>query len=180
MGLMGETIATAGRRARGFAERAWAGIPAEKFARKPIVGGAPIETNHPAFIYGHLCLYPARIAAGVGGDQSSAATPPAWMDLFKAGSVCRDDPEGRIYPRMDEITRTFLRTYDAALEAVEKADDAIFARPLPDENYRQHFPTIGVATLVYCCSHLAMHMGQVSAWRRCMGLPPVAPPPAPR
>ena len=59
---------------------------------------------------------------------------------------------------------------DAALETVAKVNDEVFARPLPDENYRQHFSTIGVATLVYCCSHIAVHMGQVSTWRRCMGL----------
>ncbi len=174
MGSMGETIATAGKRARGFAERALAGIRPEQFARKPLIGGVTIDTNHPAFIYGHLSLYPARIMAGLGVDPVPVATPPGWMDLFKAGCPCRDDPEGRIYPPMPEVTQAFLKSYDAALAAVAKADDAVLARPLPDENYRQHFPTIGVATLVYCCSHVAMHMGQVSAWRRCMGLGPVS------
>ncbi len=170
MGLTGETIATAGKRARGFAERAFAGIPPEKFARRPVVGGVTIDTNHPAFIYGHLALYPARILAQLGADASAVATPPVWLDLFKAGCPCRDDPEGRIYPPMSEITRAFLTGYDAALATVAKTDDEVFARPLPDENYRKHFSTIGVATLVYCCSHIAVHMGQVSTWRRCMGL----------
>lgn len=173
MGLMGETIATTGKRARGFAERALAGIPPEKFGRKPIVGGVTIETNHPAFVYGHLALYPARVLTLLGKDPAAVATPPAWTDIFKAGCPCRDDPEGTIYPKMAEITGAFLRNYDAALAAVPAADDALFARQLPDESYRQHFPTIGAAVLVFLNNHVAIHMGQVSAWRRCMGLPPV-------
>lgn len=173
MGFFAETIAATGKRPRGYAERALAGIPSEKFARKPVVGGVTIETNHPAFVYGHLALYPARVFALLGQDAGAAGTPPAWTDLFKAGAPCRDDPQGTIYPKMAEITSAFMRNYDAALAAVAKADDAVFARPLPDENYRQHFPTIGIAALVFLNNHVAMHMGQVSAWRRCMGLGPV-------
>lgn len=174
MGQFGETIAITGRRVRGFAERALAGIPPGKFARTPVVGGVTIQTNHPAFIYGHLSLYPARVLTLVGGDPAAVAVPPAWTDLFKAGSPCRDDPEGAIYPGMVEITSAFLRCQDAAIAAAERTDDAVFARPMPDENYRRHFPTIGAAVLVFLNNHVAMHMGQVSAWRRCMGLGPVA------
>ena len=173
MGFIGEMLATGGRRAHGFARRAMTGIPAELFARKPVVGGATVDSNHPAFVYGHLALYPARIVALVGLESPALSTPPAWTDLFSAGRPCLDDPRGSIYPPMAVITEAFVRGYDAALAAVGDVDDSVLMRELPDEARRKDFPTIGGAVLVYLNNHVALHMGQVSAWRRCMGVGPV-------
>ena len=50
-------------------------VPDDRFARFAAPGGATIEANHPAFVYGHLALYPARVFAAAGLDASSVAPP---------------------------------------------------------------------------------------------------------
>lgn len=176
MGQMTTCIASGGKRARAYAERMLKDVPAERFARKPLVrtpeGERTIETNHPAFIYGHLALYPARILAWLGEDVAPAAVPDAWEPLFAANAPCRDDPTGTIYPPMEQITSAFFRGYDALLAALPGVDDAKLAAPTPDERYREYFPTLGEALVVLVANHVSMHMGQVSVWRRCFGLGP--------
>ncbi len=172
MGAMTRALAFGGRRIRTHAEKLLRDIPAERFARLPALGGVIIQTNHPAWVCGHLSLYPARMLRMVGMDASPAAPPDRWTDLFKGGSPCLDDPSGKHYPPRDELVSTLLRASAELLDRVEGIEDEILDRPNPDEQYRQVFPTVGAAFVVLLCSHVAMHMGQVSAWRRCMGMGP--------
>ena len=51
----------------GYAERLLAGIDNDQFGRLPHVGEQVIQSNHPAFIYGHLSLYAPKIIANLGG-----------------------------------------------------------------------------------------------------------------
>lgn len=175
MGQVFEQIVTAGKRGRGLAEKMLAGITPQTFARKPrfesSAGTRIVDCNHPAFVFGHLSLYPARLYGLVGLDSGSVAVPPEYTDLFKAGVECKDDPEGLIYPAMDGVTGVFFRNYDASYEKLATLEDELLQQPTPDERYRQHFPTIGVAVTFLLTSHFMMHMGQVSTWRRCFGLP---------
>jgi uncharacterized damage-inducible protein DinB len=57
-------------------------------------------------------------------------------------------------------------------DAVTKATPEVLAQPAP-EKIRARFPTVGVLLIGMMTSHEASHNGQLSAWRRAMGLPPV-------
>ena len=48
------------------------------------------------------------------------------------------------------------------------ADD--LAGPLPDERFRDVFPTLGHAVPHILAGHTAVHTGQLGAWRRAMGM----------
>ncbi len=154
----------------GLAETLLKDVPANKFARLATPGGVKVESNHPAFCYGHLAIYPARLVEMAGFNLPSAAAPAGFTDLFTAGKPCLDDPEGTIYPKMEVITKAFFESHRTLLDAITKADQAIFDRPNPNEKSRERFPTIGVVAIFYYTSHIMMHLGQVSAWRRMMGL----------
>ncbi len=144
------------------------GVQAGDFARKP----KGIDTNHPAFTYGHLALYPERLLDLIGrGDL--AQPDQKFVDLFTAGAVCQDDPAGSIYPTMDAILARFRQRYEAVLPVLAEVNDDVFARPNPNERMKERFPTVGLACNFLVGSHLMMHFGQMSAWRRCMGLPSV-------
>lgn len=175
MGQVLDQIVTASRRGRGLAEKMLVGVTPQNFARKPrfetASGPKVIDCNHPAFVYGHLALYPARIGGMLGIDTASFAAPAEFTDLFKAGTECKDDPEGRIYPSMEKITKAFFTGHDAVYERMAKIDDAVLFQPTPDERYRTNFPTVGIAVTFMFTSHMMMHMGQISTWRRCFGLP---------
>lgn len=165
------SILPAARLVRGYAETLIKGIPASSAAQKPQGRSGPIDTNHPVFVFGHLSLYPARALTMLGHDASNAALPPSWEPLFKAGAPCVDDPSGTIYPTLAEVMVAFFRGTDALIAAVAETDDALFLKPNPNEAARERFPTIGAAMNFYLVGHPMMHAGQVSAWRRCMGLP---------
>lgn len=172
MALVAEIIVTGAKRGRGLADKLVVGVTPEMFARLPKADGHFIQTNHPAWALGHLALYPARIMRMMGLDGDAIAAPAAWDTLFKNGTECRDDVEGKLYPAMESVVTAFRRGYDTVLEQALTLDDAAFAKPTPEENYRQAFPTVGTVVNFMVQSHVMMHLGQVSAWRRMMGLGP--------
>ena len=171
MGEFAQVLVRSGRVSVGFGEQALKGITPQLFARKPSPGGKTIDTNHPAFVYGHLATYPARWLPLLGLDPQIAPTPAGFDELFGAGKECRDDPVGTVYPPMNVITEAFFHGHRAALEAMGSLDDAVLRGPNPREGrMKEMFPTLGGMMMFYLTSHMMMHLGQVSAWRRCFGL----------
>ena len=169
--ITAEMIARCTGPSLGLAEAMLKDIKPEQFARKPRFGDTTVNTNHPAFVYGHLATYPARIAAALGLDLPATQMPAHYADLFAAGKECQDDPEGKIYPPMQEITEKFFAAYRAVAAEVPNISDEALARPNPAEGrMKEMFPTIGALTNFLLTSHVMMHLGQVSAWRRCFGL----------
>ena len=77
---------------RGYAERLLKGITPECFARYPVVNGVQVTIKHPAFVFGHLALYPALIAEMTGISNKGMEIPKNYPDLFKMGVPCQDDP----------------------------------------------------------------------------------------
>jgi DinB superfamily len=175
MGQYLDMMLAGAKRARLYAEKLAVGIKPEQAGRKPHfeAGGAPVmvDTNHPLFIFGHLALYPARIMKFAGLDGAACAAPAGWDDLFKAGVPCHDDPEGKIYPKWDVVLAQYYKGTDLMIAALEKADDKVLTAPTPDEKMRERFPLAGAAITFMLNNHVMMHMGQVSVWRRCFGLP---------
>lgn len=173
MAAIGEMIVAAGRISIGMARNLLHGVEPGSAGRLACPGGKPVESNHPAWAYGHLALYAPRLVELVGGDTSELKLPEAFEPLFKAGSTCMDDPKGLIYPPIEVITECFFKGYNAASAAVARAPDATFSQEMPEDR-RSFVPTVGAAATFLLCSHIMMHMGQVSAWRRMMGLPPAS------
>lgn len=170
MGQFAQMIVAAGKVSRAYAERMLAGVTPVMFARRPNIAGKEIITNHPAWCYGHLALYPARIAASLNLDATRLAPPARFEDLFKDGTECLDDAAGTLYPAMEAVTTAFFRAYDGLFEMLTSVDDAALTAPVTDEKAKARFPLVGARVNFLCTSHIMMHMGQVSAWRRCMGL----------
>ncbi len=178
MGQHASAIAAPARRTRSYAERLLVGVTPAIAARKPVFtkGGdtVTIDANHPAFVFGHLSLYPSKILGLVGRADlaAQAAAPADWEEKLKNGAPCLDDPSGTIYPAFDTITAHYFRATDLMLDAVEAMDDAILLSPTAHEGYAKIFPVTGPALIFMLNNHTMMHLGQVSTWRRCMGLPP--------
>jgi hypothetical protein len=168
----GPMIADSCRLSLAYAERLLKDIPAERFARLATVGDEVVQSNHPAFIYGHLSLYPCRIVAELGHDASSIKPTEAYVKSFDHNAKCVDDSEGSIYPAMDEITDRFFAAHRLALDVLMTADDSLFKQMNPNEAMRGKFATIGSMHGFYVGGHIMIHMGQLSAWRRMIGLPP--------
>ncbi len=166
---MGNTLADLLAMSIGYSERLLKDVLAASFGRFAAPGGTPIESNHPAFSYGHLALYAPRIVEQLGGTPP--ALPAVFQEKFAKGAVCLDDVAGDIYPSMAEITEHYFSGYAAALSALRAADEAMLDQPNPSGPPMIHrLPTIGAAHGFYASGHMMVHLGQVSAWRRMMGL----------
>jgi hypothetical protein len=172
MPTIGPMIAASARLGLGYAERLLKDVTPEQFPRYAKIGDTLIESNHPAFIYGHLSLYPSRVIEQAGGDPAEFLPSSQFEQLFSKDARCVDDPDGSIYPPMDEVTSALLRGYQAAVETLEKAADEVFQAENPNEAMRERFPTKGAALGFYVGGHFMLHMGQMSAWRRAMGMGP--------
>lgn len=170
MGTIGEIIVAGHRRTQGYAQRLLKDVTPAMFARKAVVGATVIESNHAAFVFGHLCLYPQRIAAAIGKPSAVPEIPPTWEALFKDGTPCQDDAQGTIYPSMNEVVGAYTKGYEAIASAVLALSDAELSQPTPIERYREFLPVVGGLAMFMMNNHIAVHMGQVSAWRRCLGL----------
>lgn len=173
MGRIGSIIAPGARLGQVYAENLLAGVNQENYARFARPGEAPVKANHPAFILGHLSLYPVRIMQHLELEPGTTAFPSHYESLFKAGVECQDDPDGKIYPPLEELRTRYFDSYQTAMAAVESADDQLFDLPNPAEGrLRELFPTIGAAIAFYLIGHVQVHLGQWSTWRRGMNLPP--------
>ncbi len=168
--MIGSMIAESAKMSVGYAERLLKDLPESQFARFAEVGGQAIESNHPAFILGHLSLYPSRVVSELGGDATAIKPSSKFEALFSPSATCLDDPDGTLYPPMNEITEKFFAAHNAAIETLLASDDALFTAENPNERMRTRFSTLGAMHAFYLGGHMMIHMGQFSAWRRALGL----------
>ena len=164
-------ITTGAERAIGLGQKLLENVPDERFARFAPGAEGLINANHPAFIYGHLAIYPCRILQAAGLDASSIEPPAHYDDLFAAGKECVDDPDGSVYPKRDEIVDLFVRAHRAAIDGVAGlSDDQLKAKHPIEGRMAEAFPTVGHVASFLLVGHTMMHLGQMSTWRRAIGL----------
>lgn len=166
---MGHTIADSLQLSLGYAEKLLTGVTAEQFGRLAAPGGQTVNSNHAAFVYGHLSLYAPRILEALGKDVPEI--PAGFEASFSKDAQCTDDTDGTVYPSMEDITTFFFAGYKAVIEALKETDDSVFQQANPTGGrMTEMFPTIGSMHNFYVGGHVMIHMGQVSAWRRMQGL----------
>ena len=173
MTAQGEAIARQGSVTLGVADYMLNGVGSDVFARQPADGrGGRIDCNHPAFVLGHLSLYPPKILSALECELGPAAAPETYAELFAPGVSCRDDPDGRIYPPMDSILAQFRAAHQTLLEILPALGDAQLEAVNPNETMRDRLglKTVGDACAFVLTGHAQFHLGQLSTWRRAMGL----------
>lgn len=166
-----DSMLFAARRTLGYAEQLIKGIDPATAARFPRFGSTVITTNHPVFVYGHLAIYPKRMLELVGKDPSAVTPPESYTRLFTAGVECVDDIDAKVYPKLGEVFGNYSAWSKIAVESLAGVGDEALSKENPNEKMRAAFPTVGGVLLFLLNNHPMMHLGQVSAWRRCYGLP---------
>ena len=135
----------------------------ERMADQPLPG-----LNHPAWILGHLA-YSADGAVGVlGGDKMLTAE---WVSRFGPGSqptAIRSD-----YPSKEDLLREFEGRFEKARELAAAAHPDRLGRRNPHPRLRGGLPTVRDLVALLLTGHLGVHLGQLSMWRRAIGLSPM-------
>jgi hypothetical protein len=147
----------------GYADMLVADIADADFVLQPLPG-----TNHPAWILCHLSMAADGVVGLLGGEK---LTPADWSTRY--GRDSKLSSERADYPSRDEILRLFRETHARARELAARADPERVVRPNPNSRLRSNLPTIGDMCTFLLTGHLGTHLGQLSAWRRMRGLPPL-------
>lgn len=146
-------------------ERLLADVSEEEFAKQPAAG-----MNPPRWIVGHLAVSSDGGARLLGGEKR---LPDDWHLAFSAGSKPVDESGPK--PAKEELLRALREAHERLLAAVDAADSALFDQPhgVKFENVERFFPTRGDLLAFLMSDHEAFHLGQLSAWRRASGRPPL-------
>ena len=154
-----------------YAEKLLDGVTPDMFARMPVGKDGVINTNHPAFCLGHMSTYPAFICGLAGIEDAGITNPEGFDKLFSHEATCQDDPDGSIYPSMEVITSHFFNAHKTMFAKLAECSDEQLAAPHGQEgDFFAKFPNRAAVIAFMVGPHPFTHIGQMSAWRRCMGL----------
>lgn len=149
-----------------YLERLVADVPDERFAEQP-----PGLTNHPAWVIGHL----AMSLQAMGGELGLTTwLPKDWPSQFGTGSIPTSDRPS--YPSKQELLENLEEGRRRLAVALLSVSENVLSAPLPDVRYQPLFPTLGHAVTHILGAHAAVHVGQVTVWRRAIGLQPLSDP----
>ncbi len=124
------------------------------------------DVNHPAWILGHLAFSTDRGRSLLGAEKR---LPTEWTTLFGPGSktvVTRST-----YPTKGELVLAVDEGFQHLRFAITATADELFAQPSTNPFSKDILPTIKDAIAFLLTGHLGVHLGQLSMWRRMIGLP---------
>jgi hypothetical protein len=129
--------------------------------------GGPGVENHPAFTLGHLVMGAARTRTMLGGEMD---VPAGWDAMFdREGPADRRLPYVGQYPTREELIGELGRQTKLLKSALESATEAQLADGVV-WRYSDRLPSTRDAAGFMTMTHAAIHLGQMAAWRRAMGL----------
>jgi hypothetical protein len=136
-----------------------------RLADTPAVG-----VNHPAWILSHLAICTDYAAQLLG---SPAKCPKEWHQNCGPGSKVVSDRSA--YASKQELLTALEAGNRRVSEAVAGASDEVLCQPhsIKLTFVKETFPTVGELVAHLMTTHVGFHLGQLSMWRRMMGLPGV-------
>ena len=143
----------------GYARKLVGDVPDERMAEQP--AGIP---NHAAWIIGHLANTCDFAGQQLGLDPIS---PNQWAERFGNGSVPVADRSK--YPAKAALLKALEDGHARVAEALGKADPKALEAENPVEGLRPAAPTVRDLLTFILTTHEAIHLGQLSAWRRAAG-----------
>jgi hypothetical protein len=147
----------------GYCRRLMADIPDERMTEQPLPG-----VNHPAWILGHLAVTADFAAASLGAEKT---LPREWGPLFGPGSKL--SATRSTYPSKDELLGTLEQRFEVAREKAAVATLEQLSKPSTNARTKDALPTIQDGITFLLTGHFGGHLGQLSAWRRMIGMPPM-------
>ncbi|MBU4482767.1 MAG: DinB family protein [Actinomycetia bacterium] len=122
------------------------------------------KMNHAGWIAGHITLSHRRISIELGVDIS---LPNDWIHLFGMGT--QPIADSRRYPQRDELIQAFIDGHSALELAFKNATPEKLNEP--NTKYKPNcYSTIGAIAVHVMITHESVHLGQLCAWRKALGL----------
>jgi len=141
------------------------GLKSDQWLAQPVLGRV---MNHPAWVLSHLNLYAGIAVAMCRGEGFEDPGE------HRFGQKSEPLSDTGAYPAPGEMVKTWTQLHDEGAAALRVATDARTGAPNPLERWRGVHPTVGDMLVTLMVKHESGHLGQLSAWRRAMGLGRVA------
>lgn len=148
-----------------YCERLTADLDESRLGAIPAEGLKP-----PVWVLGHLAIV-GDLGRKLFG--ASMVCPQAWHTQFAPGSDATALPDP--LPSKAELVSAIDSGYREIQRLAQAADPQTMAapNPLPMPFLQQNLPTVGDLVAHLLTTHMAVHLGQLSTWRRVAGLPEV-------
>lgn len=136
-----------------------------RLAEQPMPG-----MNHAAWILGHLAVA-ADFLLQLFGEPELCSED--WHNRFGPGSSVQADRSA--YPSKGELLEALALGHEATARAsINASKEAIQQPHTPELAFlKPELTTVGDLALHLLTTHEAIHLGQLSAWRRALGMPGV-------
>jgi uncharacterized damage-inducible protein DinB len=160
---MFETEITQNRFLLGYCQNLVIDLPDERLTEQPLP-----NVNHPAWILGHLTNTFDVVTGMLGGEKKLDA---AWNEKFgrmSKGTAVRSD-----YPSKEELLAKLLERAQAFHVMASGMSEEKLNEPNPNPRMKDAMPRTEDLVAFLMTGHFATHLGQLSAWRRMIGLPPL-------
>ena len=152
------------RRNGGYAARMVGDLSPAQYLAQPVPGRV---LNHPSWVFSHLNVYTPLCTAML---RAQPFIDPLDAKYGQKSEVSLDPTD---YIPGPDLLAHYIELHAEAEHALTAAPDHIFAAPNPLERWRVVHPTIGDMLVTLMVKHESGHLGQLSAWRRALGLPRV-------
>ncbi|QDT69253.1 DinB superfamily protein [Planctomycetes bacterium MalM25] len=166
---MNEQLITVYRFMIATIERLMEDVGEDQVAHQPPAAEGEAGVNPPGWILGHLALVNDMATARLGGE--GGLVPESWAAEFGPGSS--PEPIADAYPPMAELLAKLNETADNLAARAATVDLSTLTEENPFEPLRAGLPTLGDLIAHILSTHIGMHVGHLSNWRRQMGFPPL-------
>lgn len=126
--------------------------------------------NHAAFTIGHLVSAAALTSKYLGGPYD---INPQWESLFKRkgpGDPRKPDVDSGQYPDKNTLLKALTQQHRLVEQLIEDLDEKRINEHVK-WRFSDHLQSLGELLYFMCITHESMHLGQLAAWRRALGLP---------
>ena len=148
----------------GYTQKLVADVPDDQLCAQPVPGRV---MNHAAFLLGHLAWVSDSVAAMLSGSTAALSD---WKEVYGMGA--KPVVDRSCYRSKTELLAALEDAHRRLADAYANASPEVLGQPAP-ERLRGRFPTVGHVAVTMMTIHGGLHNGQMSAWRRALGWPPV-------
>ncbi len=151
---------------KSYGERLLSDIGNEQMLLEPD-GTRELPVNHPAWTFCHMNIYLPVIKAVINGDTFEDTKG------HRFGQDSQPESDASLYPSRDEILKSWSEGHDEIRQLLSNSNDAIFEQPVVLGRWAAIMPNAGTCLPYLMLNHENQHLGQISTWRRVLGMPRV-------
>ena len=146
-----------------YNERLLSDLKQDQMAIQP-PGDREQPVNHPAWAMSHMNIYLPVIQGVIKGELFEDPKD------HKFGMNSQPETDGSLYPTRDEILSEWNAGHEKVCELLGNCDVSVFEQPVKLPRWAAIMATAGICLPYLMLNHENMHLGQISTWRRALGL----------